>query len=150
MSREFKFFMVQHAHQQIIMADLASLFNNAYVKVATMDKGISAFKATGIFPFNQDQFTAEDFEPAREFEELVVQDTEIQTVEPLTVSPPILRNEAGPAERILSPQPGTSAQALSPQFGTSAQALSPQPRPSEQANVSIQDIAPIPKFNVLD
>ena len=36
----------------------------AYNRVTTADKAISAFTASGIFPFDQDIFTDEDFAPS--------------------------------------------------------------------------------------
>lgn len=110
MAKEFNYFMVHNAHQQIIMANLASLFNKAYVKVATMDKGISAFRATGIFPLNPDKFTAKDFQPARKFEELVIHDTDNQSAEISTETPTVPNDEAGPSGQGMSPQAGPSGQ----------------------------------------
>ncbi|KAG8247574.1 hypothetical protein J6590_057865 [Homalodisca vitripennis] len=66
--------MTQHAHTKILTSDIPSLLNNAYVKVATMEKGIKGFSAAGIYPLNPDKFTSEDFAPANEFRELVVED----------------------------------------------------------------------------
>ncbi|XP_046681325.1 MFS-type transporter clz9-like [Homalodisca vitripennis] len=74
LSREFGLFMTQHAHTKILTSDIPSLLNNAYVKVATMEKGIKGFSAAGIYPLNPDKFTSEDFAPANEFRELVVED----------------------------------------------------------------------------
>lgn len=41
--------------------EIASLFNKAYSRVANLDKGISGFKTTGIFPMNPAVFRDEDF-----------------------------------------------------------------------------------------
>jgi hypothetical protein len=41
--------------------DLAGLFRNAYVRVATLQKGEEGFRCTGIVPFNPDVFSEEDF-----------------------------------------------------------------------------------------
>lgn len=38
-----------------------------------MEKAISGFRAAGIVPFNPDKFSAEDFAPEKDFEELVVE-----------------------------------------------------------------------------
>ncbi|XP_050295235.1 uncharacterized protein LOC126735322 [Anthonomus grandis grandis] len=46
---------------QITPYDVASLFNKAYSKVASLKKGISGFRCTGIFPSQPDIFTHADF-----------------------------------------------------------------------------------------
>lgn len=46
---------------------MAEIFNNAYVKIATMEKAISGFKSSGIYPYNPDKFTKEDFEAASQY-----------------------------------------------------------------------------------
>jgi hypothetical protein len=50
------------AHEKITHYELAELFNKAYLKAATMEKGISGFKAAGVFPLNPEKFTEIDFE----------------------------------------------------------------------------------------
>jgi hypothetical protein len=57
-------------HRIIGPDELAALFDNAYSTVATIAKGISGFKATGIYPLNSNVFTEEDFQ-----QEWVDQDT---------------------------------------------------------------------------
>lgn len=41
--------------------DIAGLFNKAYTRVASIEKGVSSFKATGIFPMNPGVFCDDDF-----------------------------------------------------------------------------------------
>jgi hypothetical protein len=41
---------------------LAELFNKAYLKADKMEKGISGFKAAGVFPLNPEKFTEIGFE----------------------------------------------------------------------------------------
>jgi hypothetical protein len=41
--------------------DLAGVFNKAYSQVATISKGVSGFRATGIYPLNPIVFSEEDF-----------------------------------------------------------------------------------------
>ncbi|KAJ8936240.1 hypothetical protein NQ318_006166 [Aromia moschata] len=55
------------AHEKIKMFELASLFNKAYVRVATMEKAVAGLRSTGIFPLDVDRFTADDFAPAEEY-----------------------------------------------------------------------------------
>ena len=58
------------AMRKISQYELAELFNRAYLKSATMDKGISGFSAAGISPLNPEKFTETDFNPVSN--ELVV------------------------------------------------------------------------------
>ena len=41
--------------------EIAGLFNKAYSKIASIDKGISGFKTTGMFPMDPSVFSDEDF-----------------------------------------------------------------------------------------
>lgn len=41
--------------------DIAGPFNKAYTRVASIEKGVSSFKATGIYPLNPGVFCDEDF-----------------------------------------------------------------------------------------
>jgi hypothetical protein len=41
--------------------EVAEIFGTAYSRVANIDKGISGFKASGIFPFDSEKFSQEDF-----------------------------------------------------------------------------------------
>ncbi|KAB0803149.1 hypothetical protein PPYR_00119 [Photinus pyralis] len=47
--------------ERITPYDLAELFHKAYSQVATMDKAQSGFKTPGIWPFDSEKFTKEDF-----------------------------------------------------------------------------------------
>lgn len=66
-NRECDNFLKTNKQEKITFSDLAEIFNNAYVKVATMEKAIAGFNSTGIYPFNPDKFTKEDFEPASQY-----------------------------------------------------------------------------------
>ena len=119
LSREYDLFMFSHANRHITLADIPQLFNKAYLKVATMDKALSGFKAPGIVPFSPDKFSADDFAPAEKCKELIVEaDTENESVHSTPRS-----------------------------FGSSSVALVPGSADSLNAgpsNVHVADIAPIP------
>lgn len=53
-----------HPGEKITPNLLAELFNNAYSRVATPEKAIKGFEVAGIFPYNPDVFSDEDFVPA--------------------------------------------------------------------------------------
>lgn len=120
--------MISTAHEKITVYDVARLFNQAYIKVATMDKGISGFRAAGISPFNPNKFTEEDYAPAEEFRELV------------------LHSESGieAGESSFNPDlhsmPSTSKATLP----STSSAAAPDSLPS-CSFISVSEVAPIPK-----
>lgn len=126
LSREYGLFMVQNAHRRITTADIAGLLNKAYVKVATMEKGVSGFKAAGIFPLNPEKFSAEDFAAAEEFRELII--------------------DADPEPDSVNPAPEATPSTSSVPDSGSGVGL-PGDTQHGQLNVTISDVAPIPKFN---
>lgn len=62
--------------------EIAGLFNKAYTRVASIEKGVSSFKTTGIFPMNPDMFCDDDFMTDEEAESmatsLAVQQSDIE------------------------------------------------------------------------
>lgn len=63
--------MFNHTHRRITIADIPVLLNKAYL--ATMNKAVSGFNAAEIVPFNPDKVSIDDFAPAEEFKELIVE-----------------------------------------------------------------------------
>lgn len=59
--KECDLFMKSNAMQKITPFDVASIFNKAYCNTATIQKGVSGFKASGIFPIDPNIFGEEDF-----------------------------------------------------------------------------------------
>lgn len=75
--------------------EIAGLFNKAYSKVASLEKGISGFKATGILPMNPAVFDDEDFidtvnieQPALANLDIIVQSTSNQTQQLAAIQQP--------------------------------------------------------------
>ena len=54
-------FMKSKHLSQITVYDVASLFNKAYSRIASIEKAVSGFRSTGIFPLQPNIFTDEDF-----------------------------------------------------------------------------------------
>ena len=50
--------------EDISRHDVAAIFGNVHEKVATLDKAISGFRVTGLFPVNREIFTDHDFAPS--------------------------------------------------------------------------------------
>lgn len=61
LSREMDIFIKSRQYLQITPYDLASLFNKAYARIATVEKAVNGFEVTGIHPFNPNVFNDEDF-----------------------------------------------------------------------------------------
>lgn len=72
--KECDLFIKSHNLQKITPYEIAGLFNKAYIKVASVEKGISGFQATGIFPMNPGKFTDEDF---IDFDDTLVEESAI-------------------------------------------------------------------------
>lgn len=60
-NRECDLYIKSHNLQKITPYDVAGLFNKAYMRVASIEKGTSGFASTGIFPLNPHKFKDEDF-----------------------------------------------------------------------------------------
>ena len=50
--------------KRITICDVPSIFNFAYGKCATVEKGVNGFASTGIYPFNPEILSDEDFAPS--------------------------------------------------------------------------------------
>lgn len=55
---------VSHPGRAITQFQIAELFGNAFSRVASIEKAVNAFRACGIWPYNPDIFSPEDFAPA--------------------------------------------------------------------------------------
>lgn len=56
--------MRSHPGARISFFEMAELFNLAYTKCAAHEKAVNGFRVTGLWPFNSQVFSAEDFEGA--------------------------------------------------------------------------------------
>lgn len=83
--------MTQNAGRRISQYDQASLFGAAYIRTATMDKAISGFRCSGLWPYNPDVFGAEDFLPSMVTDEPQPSDSQQQA------QPSTNNQQVGPA-----------------------------------------------------
>lgn len=60
-------YLRSHVGERITTNEIAEIFNKAFGRVATPERAIKGFEATGIFPINRDIFTDDDFSPAENF-----------------------------------------------------------------------------------
>jgi hypothetical protein len=75
-NRESGLFMKARAYEKITHYDLAELFNKAYLRVATMKKGISGFNAVGICPVDPGKFSFDECQVAIKFRTVHVIDAQ--------------------------------------------------------------------------
>lgn len=59
--REYDCHLTTTGHQKITEYDVAELLNKAFMKTATMKNAISGFNAAGIFPFDSNKFSENEF-----------------------------------------------------------------------------------------
>jgi len=64
-NRELDKWMVTNPGKRITDYEIAELFAHAYEATASLDKAKNGFQKTGIFPYNPDVFTEEDFRPSQ-------------------------------------------------------------------------------------
>jgi len=57
-------FMLHNAGKRITDYDIAAIFNTAYVSAATLDKCVSGFNCTGIYPFNRNRIQEYRYAPS--------------------------------------------------------------------------------------
>ncbi|KAJ8983067.1 hypothetical protein NQ317_007109 [Molorchus minor] len=93
------------SHERITTYDLAEIFNKAFIKVGTMEKAISGFRSAGIYPFQPDKFTLEDFAPASQFQPVNDENTLTDITNKNLSSKP---NDACVVSNTESQQPSTS------------------------------------------
>ncbi|XP_018318037.1 tigger transposable element-derived protein 6-like [Mycetomoellerius zeteki] len=71
--REYELFLSTNVYEKITEYNFAELLNKAFLKVATMEKGISGFSSAGIWPLNPDKFNEDNFTPDNAGQELVLE-----------------------------------------------------------------------------
>lgn len=49
------------SHSKVLMSDVSTIFNKAYMRVTNMEKAISGFRSAGIHPLDPEVFTEDDF-----------------------------------------------------------------------------------------
>ncbi|KAK3891928.1 hypothetical protein Pcinc_004234 [Petrolisthes cinctipes] len=89
--------MLVNAGKRVTQYNVAELCATAFTKTATIDKAINGFRATGIWPFNDDIFTDEDFIAAQLTEE-----------ESVNATSPTMNPQACPASTGKSDNPNES------------------------------------------
>lgn len=70
--------MTSHAGQTVTLYDVAGLFKTAFERAATIEKATNGFRSTGIYPFDRNIFTDDDFLPS----EVTEQDQHEEDIDP--------------------------------------------------------------------
>lgn len=137
--KECDFFMKSKALVKITPYDLAEIFNKAYSNVASIQKGISGFSATGIYPLNPNVFSDEDFYASNTFCQNEIDQNNVI----ITGNQNITDSNQEQQQSIAS----TSQQYLSTSnMSPSALVQAVQDTPSSsRSSVSIEEITPVPK-----
>ncbi|KAG7294875.1 hypothetical protein JYU34_002823 [Plutella xylostella] len=104
--KECDLFLKSHLAEKITPYDVASLVRKAFNNVASISKGESGFRSTGIFPLNPEVFTEEDFLAAEtlQSETVVIEDCN-ESLAAACVIPSTSKED--------SPVPSTSTQIVS-------------------------------------
>ena len=63
--KEINTFQKRHAGRIIGQADIVKILKPAYLKAASAQNAVSGFRASGIWPFNNNVFCDEDFAPSQ-------------------------------------------------------------------------------------
>lgn len=150
--KECDLFMKRNALVKITPFDIAELFNKAYSNIASIQKGVSGFAATGIYPTNPNVFGDEDFYAANTFTQNEVSQNNtndlITNTSPSTsqhlpsTSYQVPQNSSLTLEEISQQSPSTSKQTQQLIPSTSNQQTTPS---SNSSIVSFEEISPIPK-----
>jgi hypothetical protein len=109
--------MVHNAGCRISQYDQASLFGSAYIRTATMEKAVSGFRCSGLWPFNPDIFSEEDFLPS------------VVTDEPQ----PGEVHETAPADQVLQ----------SPSLAAVPSGFTVLPEPADHAHLDTSNATPL-------
>lgn len=146
-NKECDNFMKTNFHQNITPYDIAPIFSKAYLRIATLEKAVAGFKACGIFPFQPDKFSEDDFAPAHSIvEQIIVEDKEENSEKLNDTATNEAPNDENPAdspasatavEIINRSQPRTSSGKVD--FSKSILEISPMPANRTDSKQKVQD-----------
>ncbi|XP_074032566.1 uncharacterized protein isoform X1 [Leptinotarsa decemlineata] len=145
--KECDLFLKSHLAEKITPYDVASLVRKAFNNVASISKGETGFRATGIFLLNPEVFTEEDFFAAEtlQSENIVIQDCNGALAATSTIP--------STSKEFHSPVPSTSKQIDPPVLGMSERVgpldsesdiISPAAGTSNQISANLPDLIKLP------
>ncbi|KAJ8942271.1 hypothetical protein NQ314_010104 [Rhamnusium bicolor] len=126
--REYDLYLTSAGHEKITDYDLAELLNKAFMKLATMEKAVSGFRCSGIYPLDPDKFNENDFAPAKQMSEFLIVESPCKHRTPN--SSPTPETPPNPSNRIHnSPIPECQENLNSPKDQQASHMLNGQPPP---------------------
>lgn len=146
-NKECNLFIKSRNLVKITPYDIAGLFNKAYTRVASIEKGVSGFKATGIVPMNpgifgEDDFMDEDNIPMDDTPQQLINVTPIPSTSNFTPLPPVIDEETKAQRSDDAPEQPNIQQPtnMTPTSTTSNQTVNEQPytSPSILCDIAIQ------------
>lgn len=145
-NQEIDKWMVSHPGQRVTDYDLCTLFGAAYTRTASVEKAVKGFESCGIWPFNPDVFSENDFAPAEVTDNTGLQEagaSHPSSEQASTASPAPGESEVANTRNTST----LSAEHDCQEANASAPLLVPgtSTGPAEESHVSPFDIAPLPK-----
>ena len=114
--------MVTNPGQRITFFEMAALFGKAYSNTSTLQKAVNGFASTGLWPFDPEVFTDEDFVASLVTEE---EDPDTDRVKLISVARPAARDlVAGPSTRDLVAGLLAGDQPVTPKTSSGKKAIS--------------------------
>lgn len=113
---------------RLSLYDIVEIFSKAFLHIATMEKAIKGFQTTGIYPFNNEIFSDDDFLPA----EVTDVPEEDQTERPIPAEDVPDDQQPASEEVFKEPQPGCSYAS----FKDAILEASPKPKSDARKNKS--------------
>ncbi|KAJ8932058.1 hypothetical protein NQ314_014981 [Rhamnusium bicolor] len=121
-------YLTSTGHEKIMDYDLAELLNKAFMKVAAMEKAVSGFRCSGIYPLDPDKFNENVFAPAKQMSEFLIVESPSKHRTPN--SSPTPESPPNPSNRIHnSPIPECQENLNSPKDQQASHMLNRQPPP---------------------
>ena len=127
-NRQMDNWMVKNPGKRVTDYDLCTIFTPAYNRVASAEKAVNGFAASGIFPFNPDVFNDDDYAPSSVTEQI----------------DPAMRSEG---QQGLDPRPVfTQQKKSSVQVSTQAKKRQPVSSPAASSRrISVNEVSPYPR-----
>lgn len=105
-SQEARKWMQSHPGRVITINQIGELYGAAFMKAASVETAVNAFRKTGIFPLDSNVFPEWMFQPAETTEMPVVNTVDVQCSRPNPESPNRVQNPAASCEPSTSKSPG--------------------------------------------
>lgn len=130
-------------YKKITPYDIASIFYGAYMSVATIEKGVSGFRSTGIFPVSSNTFKEEDFFSVQNLEPICIDDPDDTESENQEQAEKMILEETGEENNLVNAS-NTSEVGLLDVEPCSSKTV--QEVPQKTFLQSLEKFSPVPKL----